>query len=108
MVFTSTSDPDTNRVWNRAQSGLWIRFPIVNSRLDPDRLKWPIKKKKNEEIHVVTCRMFSYKGWRLLHGGQRIDFFKPKNLDLDQNSPKSPYPDSMNMDPQQWDFTCVF
>jgi hypothetical protein len=36
------------------------------------------KKEKNEEIHVVTCRMFSYKGRRLLHGGQRIDFFKPK------------------------------
>ncbi len=46
MIFTSTSDPDMNRVWNRAQSGLWIRFPIVNSHLDPDRLKWPIKKKK--------------------------------------------------------------
>jgi hypothetical protein len=52
--------------------------------------------------------MFSYKGWRLLHGGQRIDFLKPKNLDLDQNSPKSPDPDSINMDPQQWDFTRVF
>ncbi len=67
-----------NRVCIRAQSGLWIRFPIVNSHLDPDRLKWPIKKKKNEEIHVVTCRMFSYKGWRLLHGGQRIDFLSRK------------------------------
>ncbi len=77
MVFTSTSDPDTNQVWIRVQSGLWIWFRIVNSHLEPGRQKR--RQMKNFMLWLAGCfliRAGCFCSMESLHGVQRINILQ--------------------------------
>ncbi len=51
--------------WIRINLSCWIRIRIQIADPDPGGQKWPQKKKKVQNFHLLKCWMFSFEGWWL-------------------------------------------